>query len=61
MTANLLRPLLLAAAELIERPPERLWSRGCCGEEADEVAAAFAPLREARRLEADGWAGLELA
>ena len=61
VTANLTRELLLSAAELVERPPERMLVSGVLVEEADEIVAAFAPLREVRRLEAEGWAGLELA
>jgi ribosomal protein L11 methyltransferase len=59
VTANLTRELLLDA--VVERPPERMLVSGVLVEEADEIAAAFAPLREVRRLEAEGWAGLELA
>ncbi len=63
--ANLLRPLLLAlAARLVEqeRRPRWLLAGGLLSEEADELAAAFAPagLVERRRLERDGWAALEL-
>ena len=61
VTANLTRELLLDVATVVERPAERMIVSGVLVEEADEVAAAFAPLREVRRLEADGWAGLELA
>jgi ribosomal protein L11 methyltransferase len=39
--ANLVRPLLLDVARLLERPPERLIMSGLLREEADEVAAAF--------------------
>jgi ribosomal protein L11 methyltransferase len=59
VTANLTRELLLDV--VVERPPERMLVSGVLAEEADEVAGAFAPLREVRRIEADGWAGLELA
>ena len=61
VTANLTRELLLDAAALIDRPPERLLVSGVLAEQADEVAAAFAPLREVRRVEAEGWAGMVLA
>jgi ribosomal protein L11 methyltransferase len=58
--ANLTRPLLLAVAERLERPPGRLILSGVLREEADEVAAAFAarglPERE-RRARAE-WAAL---
>jgi ribosomal protein L11 methyltransferase len=39
--ANLVRPLLLDVARLLERPPERLIASGLLREEADEVAEAF--------------------
>ena len=40
--ANLVRPLLLDVARLLERAPERLIVSGLLREEADEVVAAFA-------------------
>jgi len=40
--ANLLRPLLLAVAERLARPPGLLVASGLLAEEGDEVAAAFA-------------------
>ena len=44
VAANLMRPLLLRVAELmVERPPVLILS-GLLDDEADEVAAAFAPL-----------------
>ncbi|MDP9400856.1 MAG: 50S ribosomal protein L11 methyltransferase [Actinomycetota bacterium] len=62
--ANLLRPLLLhlAAARLAGGPPRTLVASGLLGEEADEVAAAFASggLREIARREAEGWVALRL-
>lgn len=57
--ANLMRPLLLALAPRLERP-ETLILSGLLDEEADEVAAAFAPLRERRRLNDKGWTALLL-
>jgi ribosomal protein L11 methyltransferase len=62
VTANLVRPLLLDVARLLEDVPERLIASGLLREEADEVAAAFARhgLREvARRSEAE-WSALRL-
>src|SRR5439155_10292654 len=50
VAANLMRPLLLRVAERMERPPRILILSGLLDHEADEVAAAFAPLRERRRL-----------
>jgi ribosomal protein L11 methyltransferase len=69
VTANLTRELLLAAAEVIERPPTRLLASGMLREDVDEVVAAYGALglREVARreegewaaaaLEATGWAG----
>jgi ribosomal protein L11 methyltransferase len=56
VVANLPKPVLLQAA----RPAERVIASGFLAGETDEVAAAFG-MREVRRIEADGWAGLELA
>jgi ribosomal protein L11 methyltransferase len=63
VTANLVRPLLLALAGGMERPPELLIASGLLMEEADEVAAAFAAagLRERERRTAGEWAALLLA
>jgi ribosomal protein L11 methyltransferase len=63
VTANLVRPLLLEVAELMERPPERLLASGLETGEADEVAAAFARhgLRESARRDGDGWSAILLA
>jgi ribosomal protein L11 methyltransferase len=58
--ANLMRPLLLRMAQLIERPPQAMIASGLLEEEADEVAEAFTPLRERRRLVDRGWAALLL-
>ena len=57
--ANLVRPLLLEIAALMERPPERLIASGMLAGEADEVVAAFG-MRARRRLELEGWAGVVL-
>ena len=59
VAANLMRPLLLALAPRLERP-EVLILSGLLDEEADEVAAAFAPLRETRRIREKGWTALLL-
>jgi ribosomal protein L11 methyltransferase len=62
VAANLMRPLLLRVAELWEgRPPPTLIVSGLLDHEADEVAAAFAPLSEQRRLSSHGWSALLLA
>jgi ribosomal protein L11 methyltransferase len=60
ITANLMRPLLLRVAELIEEPPGALVASGLLDQEADEVAAAFHGLRETRRLSDKGWTALLL-
>jgi ribosomal protein L11 methyltransferase len=61
VAANLMRPLLLRVAELWEGdPPPALILSGLLDHEADEVAAAFAPLREQRRLSRLGWTALLL-
>jgi ribosomal protein L11 methylase PrmA len=40
--------------------PRTLILSGLLDEEADEVAAAFAPLTEERRVSAKGWSALRL-
>jgi len=60
VVANLPRPVLLAAADALERPPRRMIVSGVLRDEADEVASAFG-LRERRRIEEDGWAAVVLA
>jgi ribosomal protein L11 methyltransferase len=59
VAANLMRPLLLQLAARLERP-DALIASGLLDDEADEVAAAFAPLRERRRLSDKGWTALLL-
>lgn len=61
VAANLMRPLLLRLAELMEERPRRLILSGLLDEEADEVAAAFAPLEKRRRLSSQGWSALLLS
>jgi ribosomal protein L11 methyltransferase len=63
VTANLLRPLLLDVAALLERVPDRLIASGLLREEADAVADAFARhgLREAARRVGGVWAAILLA
>jgi ribosomal protein L11 methyltransferase len=60
VAANLMRPLLLKLATLMEDRPKALIVSGLLDEEADEVAAAFAPLAERRRLSSQGWSALLL-
>jgi ribosomal protein L11 methyltransferase len=61
MAANLMRPLLLRVAELMTERPDALIVSGLFDHEADEVAAAFAPLAERRRLSSQGWSALLLS
>jgi ribosomal protein L11 methyltransferase len=61
VAANLMRPLLLRVAELMDEPPPALIVSGLLDHEADEVGAAFAPLVERRRLREKGWTALLLA
>jgi ribosomal protein L11 methyltransferase len=60
VAANLMRPLLLRVAELLTAEPETLILSGLLDEEADEVAAAFAPLRETERRSLQGWSAVLL-
>jgi ribosomal protein L11 methyltransferase len=60
VAANLMRPLLLRVAALIDDRPRALILSGLLDEEADEVGAAFAPLAERRRLSSNGWTALLL-
>jgi ribosomal protein L11 methyltransferase len=63
LVANLLRPLLLDLAGLIERPPGHLIASGLLRGEADETARAFAErtgLRERTRRESGEWSALWL-
>jgi ribosomal protein L11 methyltransferase len=61
--ANLVRPLLLDVARLLERPPRQLIVSGLLRHEADEVAAAFAAhgLTEADRRSGGEWSALRVA
>jgi ribosomal protein L11 methyltransferase len=62
VVANLVRPLLLEVAALMERPPQRLIASGLELPEVDEVAKAFAPvgLALAARRDGDGWSAILL-
>jgi ribosomal protein L11 methyltransferase len=62
VVANLVRPLLLEIAALMERPPERLIASGLTLNEVDDVVAAFERhgLRPASRSEGDGWSAILL-
>jgi ribosomal protein L11 methyltransferase len=60
VAANLMRPLLLALAAAMRKRPRVIVASGLLEHEADEVAAAFKPLREVRRLTDRGWSALLL-
>lgn len=60
VTANLMRPLLLELARRMKGSPRALVLSGLLEHEADEVAAAFAPLMERRRVSDKGWSALLL-
>jgi ribosomal protein L11 methyltransferase len=60
VAANLTRPLLLRVAELVEERPTALIASGILEGEAQEVAAAFAPLTERRRRSLQGWSAMLL-
>jgi ribosomal protein L11 methyltransferase len=60
MTANLMRPLLLRVADLLPDGAETLIASGLLEGEEEEVAAAFASLRERRRIRLQGWSALLL-
>ena len=60
VAANLMRPLLLRIAKRMERHPRALIVSGLLVEEADRVAAAFAPQEARQRLTDHGWSALLL-
>jgi ribosomal protein L11 methyltransferase len=60
VTANLIRPLLLELADRLPGPPERLIVSGLLEGEEDEIARAFEPMHERRRLRLGGWGALLL-
>jgi len=60
VAANLMRPLLLALTAAMKSGPSVVIASGLLDHEADEVAAALAPLRETRRLSMKGWTALLL-
>jgi ribosomal protein L11 methyltransferase len=61
VAANLMRPLLLTLTEAMrEAGPRVVIASGLLDHEADEVAAAFAPLVERDRLTMKGWTALLL-
>ena len=60
VAANLMRPLLLQLSTRMQAGTQTLILSGLLDHEADEVAAAFSPLRERRRLSVKGWSALLL-
>jgi ribosomal protein L11 methyltransferase len=60
VVANLTRPLLHAVAARLTGGPRALVLSGLLDDEADEAAAAFAPLAERARRSAQGWTALLL-
>jgi ribosomal protein L11 methyltransferase len=60
VAANLMRPLLLQVAAHMDERPGTLILSGLLDHEAGEVAAAFAPLVERRRLSLKGWSAVLL-
>jgi ribosomal protein L11 methyltransferase len=60
VAANLMRPLLLRVAAQMTARPRRLIVSGLLDDEAGEVAEAFAPLVERKRLSSKGWTALLL-
>jgi ribosomal protein L11 methyltransferase len=59
VTANLPLPLLLGAAEVVDRPPERMVAAGMLREEVEQVVAAYGMREAARRVEGE-WAAVVL-
>jgi ribosomal protein L11 methyltransferase len=60
VVANLTRPLLLRVAKLGSEASETLILSGLLEDEVDEVASAFAPLRESERRSSEGWSAVLL-
>jgi ribosomal protein L11 methyltransferase len=60
VAANLMRPLLLRLSERMQPGVQTMILSGLLDHEADEVAAAFSPLVERRRLSVKGWSALLL-
>ena len=60
VAANLMRPLLLAVRAAMKETPSVAVLSGLLEHEADEVAAAWSPMRESRRLSDKGWTALLL-
>jgi ribosomal protein L11 methylase PrmA len=62
VVANLMRPLLMRVAELLDGAPRALIASGLLDEEADDAVAAFGPALVARRRLSDrGWTAVLLS
>jgi ribosomal protein L11 methyltransferase len=61
VAANLMRPLLLQLSTRMQGGVQTMILSGLLEHEADEVAAAFSPLVERRRLSVKGWSALLLS
>jgi ribosomal protein L11 methylase PrmA len=61
VAANLMRPLLLQLRRSIREEARTLVLSGLLEHEADEVAEAYAPWVERRRLVDRGWAAVLLS
>jgi ribosomal protein L11 methyltransferase len=60
VAANLMRPLLLQLSTRMQAGVHTMILSGLLDHEVDEVAAAFSPLVERRRLSVKGWSALLL-
>jgi ribosomal protein L11 methyltransferase len=60
VAANLMRPLLMQLSTRMQAGVQTMILSGLLDHEADEVAAAFSPLVERRRLSVKGWSALLL-
>jgi ribosomal protein L11 methyltransferase len=60
VAANLMRPLLLQLSTRMRAGVHTMILSGLLDHEVDEVAAAFSPLVERRRLSVKGWSALLL-
>jgi ribosomal protein L11 methyltransferase len=61
VAANLMRPLLLQLSTRMQGGVQTMILSGLLEHEADEIAAAFSPLVERRRLSVKGWSALLLS
>src|SRR3954464_7561803 len=61
VAANLMRPLLLQLSTRMQGGVQTMILSGLLEHEADEIAAAFSPLVERRRLSVKGWSAVLLS